>query len=535
MYLPTSGTMLPKTSFVNGVPTANDGLPHFCSKSTRSCSLILGNSEGQLSATDRRWFTDDQIDQIIYSWPTVDLMIPSDWKGQLVINNNDKSSAKFAHRTVIVPFNGDFFDSFYLYSTLSSGIVLPSLSLNAQSASYPILFNGVRGGLFNSVSMNSVSGGFIARGATFAPNSVVSINIPMGDIVISANQKILTTVKSIYAATPPAVSTVTRPTVTIGQSPTQLIISLGGRNFRNLATGDLNLIVPNGTCTPPQSLPGLAAIEQSISFTCDFSNGIKSTGSVSEPLLLSYFGGNLLSIGYTLRFATSFGQSTTIHSPTIVPNANPRISSGLGCDAESIAPNLPPGNVCAVAAASSQQQNVPQFTASNADTVVEMLPASRNPTPNSFRFESSAARSITLGSYQYSIGAPLSDYAAPQQTPSARYSTQIKSVRSCARAGCCCIVRLVLSCVEQIAACPVVYDPQNPVTLGRIASRNPNFNIPYEEQQNLLNAVKLLSQGNASFVIIKVNGGGANLPGFRSRASAWCMCKNSDYLQDTLP
>ncbi len=68
--------------------------------------------------------------------------------------------------------------------------------------------------------------------------------------------------------------------------------------------------------------------------------------------------------------------------------------------------------------------------------------------------------------------------------------------------------------IWQIAACPIIYDPQNPVTLGQVASRNPNFNIPYEEQQNLLNAVDQLYRGNVSFVIIKVNGGGANLPGF---------------------
>ena len=200
MSLPLSGTMLPKTAFENGVPTGNNGLPSFCSKSTRSCSLIIGNSEGQLSATDWRWFTEDQVEPNLFlvSWPTIDLIVPSDWKGQLVINNNDQSSTKFSHRTVIVPFNGDFIDSSYLYSTLSSSVIsLPSMSLNAQSASHPILFNGVRGGQFNTVNMKSVSGGFIARGATFAPNSVVNIDIPMGDIIISENQKILTTVKSL--------------------------------------------------------------------------------------------------------------------------------------------------------------------------------------------------------------------------------------------------------------------------------------------------------------------------------------------------
>jgi hypothetical protein len=356
-------------------------------------------------------------------------MVPTNWKGQLVFNNNNHSSTRFPHKTVIVPFNGDFFDASYLYATLSPEISLPSLSFNAQSASHPILFNGVRGGQFKSINMNTITGAFIARGATFAPNSMVDINIPMGDIIISANQKILTTVKSIYAATPPVVTTQIPPTVTIGQSPTQMTISIVGRNFRNVVTGDLNLLVPNGTCTPPQSLPGLVPGDQTIFFFCDFSNGIKSSGTVTGPLLLSYFGGNLLSTQYTLRFSASIGQVTTILSPIIEPIAHPRISSGSGCGAASIAPKFPPGNICVVAAASMQQQTVPELTALNAGSIVEMLPANRNPASDSFNFSSSVARSITLGSYQYSIGGPLPDYATPQTDPMAPYNTQFKSVR----------------------------------------------------------------------------------------------------------
>jgi hypothetical protein len=193
-----------------------------------------------------------------------------------------------------------------------------------------------------------------------------------------------------------------------------------------------------------------------------------------------------------LTFSTSFGQSTSILSATVAPISKPRLSSGLGCGAASIQPKLPPGNVCAVAAAGMQQQNVPEFSSSNADTVVEMLPANNNPAPNSFKFSSSAARSITLGSYQYSIGSPLSDYATPQQNPNIAFNTVVQS----------------------IASCPIAYNPQTPVTSGQIASRNPNFNIPYEEQQNLLYAVSMLYNQNVSFVIIKVNGGGTNLPGY---------------------
>jgi hypothetical protein len=87
----------------------------------------------------------------------------------------------------------------------------------------------------------------------------------------------------------------------------------------------------------------------------------------------------------------------------------------------------------------------------------------------------------------------------------------------------------------QIASCPISYDPQNPVTSGNIASRNPNFNIPYEEQQNLLNAVDQLYRGNVSFVILKVNGGGANLPGEFVMPTRTCANDCSFSVQGTSP
>ena len=487
MYLPSSGTVLPKTAFANG----DDGLPSFCSKSTRSCSLVLSNTEKFVPHADRRWLTEDTVDQIIYAYPTVDIIVPSDWTGTLVINNNNESSV-YPQRTVIIPFNGQTYCTLFLYATLCPGISLPSLSLNAQSAQYPIIFNGVRGGQFNNVNMNSVSGSFVARGAIFSSGSTVNVNIPMGDIIISANQKIETTVSSIYAATPPVVVsvTVTNPNIV---SPTKLTISMTGSNFRNLVSGDFNLIVPNGTCalsalsTP---LPGLVVGDQTISFVCDFSNGIQSTGSVTGPMLVSYFGGNLLSTRYALSFSTSIGATKSILSASVAAISDPRSSSGLGCGAASQPQNLPAGNICAVA--SQGTQVVPQFTSANAGTVITMHPANSNPSTNVFTFSSSAARSITLGSYQYSIGSPLSDYATPQKNPNDQYNTLVKS----------------------IAACPIVYTPEDPVTSGQIASSNPNYNIPYDEQQHLLFAVNQLLQGNVSFVVIKINGGGANLPGF---------------------
>jgi hypothetical protein len=313
----------------------------------------------------------------------------------------------------------------------------------------------------------------------------------MGDIIISANQVIETTVSSIYAATPPVLSKTIPPiSSVVGQQPTtQIAVNLTGINFRNLVPGDLNLIVPNGTCAlQSPSLHGLGANEQSIFFLCDFSGGIRSSGTVSGPMLLSYFGGNQLPTQYSLSFSASVTSLTTVTSASVVPISNLRKSSGQGCGA----PSTAPGNVCAVAAASTP--DVPAFSQSpsNADAVVTLLPANSNPAANSVKFSCSGARSLTLGSFQYSIGSPLSSYATPQQDTNNPYTPVMKS----------------------IASCPLIYDPRSPVTAGKIASANPNYNIPYQEQQNLLFAVDQLYSRAVEFVIIKINGGGANLPGF---------------------
>ena len=491
MYLPLTGLVSPRTPFQSG---RHSGLPNFCSASTRSCDLVVGNTESALlPGTSQRWFTEDQVDQYIYAWPTIDIIVPSSWKGTLIINNNNISSPNNPQKTIIVPFNGYTQCTSFLYATLCPGISLPSLSINAQSSSYPIFFNGFRGGQFRNVNMNSVSGTFVARGATFTQGSSVNVNIPMGDIIISANQQIKTTSDSLYAATPPVLSTSTPPTVGISSSSTTtLTISFTGSNFRNVVTGDFQLIVPNGTCTPPSLTFALAVPSQAITFSCDFSGGITRTGSVSGPMLFSYFGGNMLSTKYILSFSvvSSFSSSPgaasvyTIQSPSVAPSVNQRTSSGEGCGLLSTAP----GNVCAVAASTGSTQ-VSQYTKGQP---VVMSPANSNPSSGSFSFSSTAARSLTLGSYQFSIGSPLSNYATPQQIPESPYSTLVSS----------------------IAGCPIVYDPKNPVTAGQIASRNPNYNIPYQEQLHLLDAVNQLYQGNVSFAIIKVNGAGANLPGY---------------------
>lgn len=482
MFLPRSGSMIIKTPFDSSVKKGE--LPKFCQIENRNCHLFLLNTETLAQMNHVRVFTEDSIDEVYHPWPTVDLVVPDWWTGQLTIWNDLQSNptGSIAHKTVIIPHSGERVGfTTQLYPTLSlKKVVLPPLALYGHSARHPIIFNGFRGGNFSDITMDSVTGAFVARGATFG--SSVKIDIPLGDIIISANQQIDTTVSSIYAATPPVLST--PPQLNMGLQPTtQLTILLTGSNFRNIKQDDFKLIVPNGTCTTPSPLPGLGAGERAISFNCNFRDGISVSGAVSGPMLLSYFGGNLLSTGYQLSFSTVTSPAPSILSPSITRISNPRISSGPGCKMTGAAA----GNVCAVAATGTP--TVPFFTSSNADAVVTMLPSHGGHAHSSFKFSSAAARSLTLGSFMYSFGYPLSDYAEPGNGQ---------------------------ALLTSIASCPVEFDRRDPTTLGRIASLNPNYNIPYEEQQNLLSAVNQLYQGNVSFVVIKVNGGGANLPGYFS-------------------
>jgi hypothetical protein len=343
----------------------------------------------------------------------------------------------------------------------------------------------VRGGQYQNVTVRCATGAFVARGAEFTPGSVVDVTLPMGDIIISANQEIETTVSSIYSATPPSIE----GEPFLARLPNARVsIILTGRNFRNLVPGDLNLNVPNGTCylDTPSSLPGLG-IRANITFECDFSLGIKNSGPVQGPILLSYFGGNTVTTGFDLIFLATAGASVSVDSPSIVeqrfgasPEANrflSRFASGEGCEELSNA-QTSPGNVCAVAA--SESQKVPPYSVTTANNSVIMLPEHKSDPGSSFKFISSAARSLTLGAFLY-------------QTPT--HSGENINIQT-------------------IAACPVSYEKENPATNGRIATTNSNYHIPYQEQQKLIQAIRALQQNNVSFVIIKTVGSGANLPGY---------------------
>jgi hypothetical protein len=494
MYFPVSNEVDPvaEYDFFDGRLLYVDGFPSFCSLETKSCNLVIKNFQklpaANSSVYHHRLFSDDSVDEDFYYYPTIDLIIPPDWAGQLIIYSGYESSID-PHPTVVIPWQKPASGLSYLLRPVASpGLSVPSLYLYSEHANYPIFFHGVRGGKYRNVTVRCSTGAFVARGAEFMPGSIVDVTLPMGDIIISANQEIETTVSSIYSATPPLVKDVF---ISASLPNARLFITLNGTHFRNIVLGDVNLIVPNGTCYihSPFSLPGLA-IHANVTFDCDFSLGIKSSGPIAGPILLSYFGGNIMPTDFDLNFLATAGASASVDSPSVkqLPRFAgferfERFHSGEGCDGET---ETSPGNVCAVAGLGSRK--VPPFSVSTANNAVIMSPSHKSTLSTSFKFVSSAARSLTLGAFVYQTLTIKAEDINIENGENINMQT--------------------------IASCPVIYEKGNPLTLGKIANRNSNYHIPYREQQKLETAIRQLQQNNVSFVIIKTNGGGTNLPGY---------------------
>lgn len=482
----------------------------FCNYTSRSCHLIVKNNEKlpPSNSSIHRWrlFSDDSLDIDFYPFPTIDLMIKERWAGELVINSNAVSS-KEHHPTVVVPFAfADNFLALPIYPSVTKNeegpkgktVQLPSLSLNCESAKYPIFFNGHRGGRYRNVTVNCFTGSFVARHSEFVKDSVVKVSLPQGDIMISANQRIETTVSSIYSATPPSIPSLSGvgsadelPVSVHDMSNAKLSISVTGYNFRSMHDDDFKLLVPNGTCLVNNSAEILGlGMSSTVGFVCDFSYEIKSTGEVSGQILIQYFGGNTVRTGYGLSFSAYFGQTAYLYSPKVfqwaqlLPPSQRRQSSGVGCGSD----YLSPGHVCAVA--SSDSLSVPSFVDSDTlDNAVILLPVNNTmyhygkyepftgdyvpfASRDAFKFRSSFVRSLSLGSYIYTPG--LDD----QQH------------------------------MKSIVGCKIFYDGEGPSEL------NPEYNIPYDAQLKLESALKALTQNNVSVVIIKTLGSGTNLPGY---------------------
>jgi hypothetical protein len=426
-----------------------------CDLDKRYCRLLVSNFEKVPSTVNRkRLFSDDTIDADFYHYPTIDLIIDDDWNGTLVIINPspETESPGSSHPTIIVPFESTSHFQIPLFPKASSDISLPSLSLTSNSQYSPIFFNGFRGGRYRNVTVKCVTGSFIARGADFVEGSVVDITLPMGDVIISADQRIETTLSSIYSATPPSLIEMAMHVVNASDdtgAPYDLHeIFVHGYHFRN----DEHLIIPNGSCylAEPHTLPGFGTLAN-VTFQCYFE--IESSGHVSGPVLLSYFGGNLMPTGYELSFSASLGNTISIVSPSLKreKHGSPGSEQYSGCERYIEGPK----NVCV--AASEGASDVPPVSVATANDIFIMLPANDSAKHKPFRFISTASRSLTLGSFVYK-----------------RKDAE-----------------------------------ENPQSIQNCCTR-----IPYHELQHLSAAIEALRQNKTEFVIIKTQGSGSNLPGY---------------------
>jgi hypothetical protein len=497
MYFPKSNEVLPFSS-TGMLPYYKNGkseFPGFCQNGL--CKLIVKNFErAAFSSNRRRVFSDDSVDFDFYPYPTIDLIIDRWWNGTLIINSGSQSSREH-HPTIIVPFKASPLPFLPLFPEASSDVVLPSLSLKSKEAEFPIFFNGARGGRYRNVSVECVTGSFIARGAEFVEGSVVNITLPMGDVIISADQPIETTLSSIYSATPPSLGSMRivnaseymhfvqnrLPYNVMALPDAQLFISVEGYNFRNAAFDDLRLIVlgrsvnggtsANGICEQGEMrnvpLPGLGTGVATVMFACIFD--IQSSGHFSGPVLLSYFGGNLMPTGFELKFSASVVESASIISPFLSSFFEKRYTNNEKCGSGLQVPE----NVCAVAAKGTRK--VPFFSVATANDPFTMLPANIEfAKQNSFKFLSLASRSLTLGSFVYK------EYTSDR-------TSLLESI---------------------VSDCDLAYIEHTP----GVFFFNRYYNIPYQEQEKLLNAIDALKRNVTEFVIIKTQGSGSNLPGY---------------------
>ncbi len=487
MYFPRTKELTPFSSRCDEVTMINEYIfgefhsvePFPCCNG--HCHLVVKNNQLQSSLSNRAFFSDDSVDFDFYPYPTIDLIIDKKWANtvKLLINNDEKSSVE-NHPTIIVPFKAHPQPFFPLFPEASTAVELPSLFLDCFE-NRPIFFNGVRGGQYRNVTVTCKTGSFIAQGADFVEGSVVNVTLPMGDIIISANQAMETTLSSIYSATPPFIDLSSTERFIFNISDNTL--SIEGYNFRDYGT--LELIVPNGTCSNSKALPGLGK-RATVIFECSFD--IQSSGHVSGPVLLSYFGGNLMPTGLNLEFSASVGESTSIASSKLTKSTGPyplphnptgsdRYAGGeISCGEDHGLLYLGPENVCAVAV--QETERVPSFSVVTATNSVIMLPAnSETAKQNFFKFFSAASRSLTLGSF---------DYKKYDED-----SFSLHSITNCSLKG---------GTLLPLGARGFAY--------------NRHYNIPYNEQKKLLNAINSLQQNITDFVIIKIEGSGSNLPGY---------------------
>jgi hypothetical protein len=368
----------------------------------------------------------------IYPWPTIDLIVPSNWKGKLKFTNSARENTgnvatikrpAESAPLIVLPFDAHSPVLHWLNTISDSQAVsVPNLEIYSVDSFSPVYLLGIRGGKFKSITMNAVTGLFACRDIIFDMDSKVEVSLPKGDVILNTANPISTNLESLYSATAPVVVEILPI-----QQPTDVDssfnISIDIFNFRNLKFGDVYLSLEAVGRAPQlqdcplskiQGVPvssfagqlfdyrGLDSLSR-FTFICRprFTDSSSGQTPFVYNIILQYFGGTIR-LPYSFQILVDIVNSVVKVSNLFIKSTN---TSPLPT------PSAFPNNLCAVGAreASSTNTITDQFFLTPRapkyfyiDKIYMHHPS--NNRLSTTRFACNAARSLSLGSHRYSYG-----------------------------------------------------------------------------------------------------------------------------------
>ncbi len=286
-----------------------------------------------------------------------------------------------------------------------SGVSIPNIKLFSTDSFSPIYFLGSRGGNFRSITLHAVSGLFVGRDVTFAKDSLVSIKLPQGDVLLNTVSPISTDIETLYASTAPTI--LDAKVLKVGS--TSFIVTLLTLNFRNLVPGDSFLTLQAMSPSPPIQecikSSGLVDDFRGIStpsliwFFCSPKFTEASTGEnpFFYNMLLNYFGGSI-PLPYIFQVNVDISNSAVSINNLFIKQSNVSVLP---------TPSALPNNLCAVGAQAASRQNTVTSSgfrpSTNPQNQAIFIAFSNENLPN-VKVSCSSARSLYLGSHPYSDG-----------------------------------------------------------------------------------------------------------------------------------
>jgi hypothetical protein len=360
----------------------------------------------------------------VHPWPTIDLVIPSDWTGTLELNNPPPSSEELEEPEpapfIFLPFDALSIHNNNLNVIADSKVSVPKLKLRGFSPNSPIYFLASRGGKFKDITVDAEAGLFVGRAFTFAKSSTVSVRLPRGDVLLNTVNPVSTDILSLYSATAPVVLSVN---VQLLNSSNFFIIEVLCLNVRSTVPdfGDVYLsfepktdsspAIPN--CLVKTPSPGIfdsrgVITAVSVPFQCNtrFLKASEQLNPFSYNIVLSYFGDSI-PLNYEFRVNVDITNSVATLSNAFILSTNNSVLP---------TPSALPNNLCAVGAQAASSQNtltssgftplnyfVNRYLENNNFPISMSFSSSSNPN-FPVKFICREARSISLSSFQHSFG-----------------------------------------------------------------------------------------------------------------------------------